>query len=264
MRKYLNIIAISAWLMVLAVLTPVSADSFLLNSTQVSRVAQDKLERNFTNCQYEITTCKVSLLTDGQKSAVLQAKLERNFSACQYELDNCDLSQLTTHQLLVVKQTVYERNFSNCRYELSSCKEQWLDHPERVTLQGEKIVDSSVPRIDFTPAIDSNTTKKTKREPYWDKAGNPFESVNTWEDTQHTDKPLDASSLYEPTPLYKPDPIVGSTSTSITPTSPTFSYRGTGSRYYDYNYRPPVGEYYVSGYTRKDGTYVAGHYRRSR
>jgi hypothetical protein len=33
------------------------------------------------------------------------------------------------------------------------------------------------------------------------------------------------------------------------------------SRYYDNSYRPPVGEHYVHGYYRRDGTYVTGHYR---
>jgi hypothetical protein len=32
-------------------------------------------------------------------------------------------------------------------------------------------------------------------------------------------------------------------------------------RYYDPSYRPPVGEHYVPGYYRKDGTYVSGHYQ---
>src|SRR5438128_1003997 len=31
--------------------------------------------------------------------------------------------------------------------------------------------------------------------------------------------------------------------------------------YYDYNYRPPVGEHYVPGYNRRDGTYVGAHYQ---
>jgi len=37
-----------------------------------------------------------------------------------------------------------------------------------------------------------------------------------------------------------------------------------GSRRYDYNYRPSVGNHYVRGYFRKDGTYVSGHRRTNR
>lgn len=44
--------------------------------------------------------------------------------------------------------------------------------------------------------------------------------------------------------------------------------RSTGSpdrdRYYDYNYRPSVGDHYVDGYFRSDGTYVQGHRRTNR
>jgi hypothetical protein len=36
------------------------------------------------------------------------------------------------------------------------------------------------------------------------------------------------------------------------------------NRYYDYNYRPPVGEHYVHSYIRSDGTFVSGHYRTNR
>lgn len=45
----------------------------------------------------------------------------------------------------------------------------------------------------------------------------------------------------------------------VTPVSPRVTY--SGSRYYDYNYRPPVGDHYVQPHYRSDGTYVPGHYR---
>jgi hypothetical protein len=61
-------------------------------------------------------------------------------------------------------------------------------------------------------------------------------------------------------------------------TSPTYTYSprftpsytrspsipGYYNRYYDYNYRPPVGEHYVHNYIRSDGTFVSGHYRTNR
>ena len=49
------------------------------------------------------------------------------------------------------------------------------------------------------------------------------------------------------------------------PSAPSYtrspSIPGYYSRYYDYNYRPPVGDHYVRGYFRSDGTYVQGHYQ---
>jgi hypothetical protein len=33
------------------------------------------------------------------------------------------------------------------------------------------------------------------------------------------------------------------------------------TRYYDPTFRPAVGEHYVNGYYRSNGTYVSGHYR---
>lgn len=48
--------------------------------------------------------------------------------------------------------------------------------------------------------------------------------------------------------------------------APTISQRSSGttssgyySRYYDYTYRPSVGDHYVSSHIRSDGTYVQGH-----
>jgi hypothetical protein len=52
------------------------------------------------------------------------------------------------------------------------------------------------------------------------------------------------------------------------PSTPSYtrspSIPGYYNRYYDYNYRPPVGEHYVHSYTRRDGTFVSGHHRTNR
>lgn len=41
-----------------------------------------------------------------------------------------------------------------------------------------------------------------------------------------------------------------------------FNFRPSlSSRYYDPSYRPPVGNHFVSGYRKQNGTYVSGHYR---
>jgi hypothetical protein len=40
---------------------------------------------------------------------------------------------------------------------------------------------------------------------------------------------------------------------------PTYAPPSTGKRCYDYNYRPSVGNHTVSGYVRRDGTYVEAH-----
>jgi hypothetical protein len=43
--------------------------------------------------------------------------------------------------------------------------------------------------------------------------------------------------------------------------TPTYSGSSSYSRYTDYNYRPAVGDHYVQGHFRSDGTYVDGHHR---
>ena len=62
-----------------------------------------------------------------------------------------------------------------------------------------------------------------------------------------------------------PSHFAGSTSPSSTPSASSYtrppSTLGYYSQYYDFNYRPSVGDHYVGGYTRRDGTYVQGHYQ---
>jgi hypothetical protein len=60
-------------------------------------------------------------------------------------------------------------------------------------------------------------------------------------------------------------PIVpSSSSVTIPPSNPDSSVSTPVvgyDRYYDPTYRPAVGNNYVNGYTRSNGTYVSGHYR---
>lgn len=51
-----------------------------------------------------------------------------------------------------------------------------------------------------------------------------------------------------------------STNNSTYPTA-AVGYSPSLGRYYDYNYRPPVGDHYVSAHVRRDGTFVSGHHQ---
>jgi hypothetical protein len=62
----------------------------------------------------------------------------------------------------------------------------------------------------------------------------------------------------------RPPTVKGLDYTPYTAAKPSAAGTAAGvdySRYYDYYYRPVVGEQYVRGYYRRDGTYVSGHYR---
>jgi len=81
-------------------------------------------------------------------------------------------------------------------------------------------------------------------------------------------------SVHGPAPLASPDATRFSTSSpptyqprnaprlagSYSPNTDSSPYYGPG-RYYDPNYRPPVGEILVRGYYRSNGTWVAPYYR---
>lgn len=93
----------------------------------------------------------------------------------------------------------------------------------------------------------------------------------------------DGTAFYEPdgdeTPCGLPSASVSDTSTSPESTSQSAyvspNYASAGSyvprsagssagRYYDYNYRPAVGDHYVASYVRRDGTFVEGHNQTNR
>jgi hypothetical protein len=80
-------------------------------------------------------------------------------------------------------------------------------------------------------------------------------------------QPRVAPTVYTPT-SYSPTaqtPVAQAPVVQQVPTwTPTTTTTTRTDRYYDVNYRPPVGEHYVKGYYRKNGTYVSGHYRTNR
>jgi hypothetical protein len=92
------------------------------------------------------------------------------------------------------------------------------------------------------PTGQSNIAAAPNRTAHLNSASAPFVGSNSGTSLGHTYSPPVTSSY---------------TRSASTP----FGYY---SRYYDYNYRPAVGEHYVRSYVRRDGTFVSGHYRTNR
>ncbi len=110
--------------------------------------------------------------------------------------------------------------------------------------------------------------KDIERAKYWREHGYTFDPayMTAWS--------MDSAVRQAQTPKQTPQApraIASTTSPSrptvppVTSTSATAYYpRVTSSaassgRYYDYNYRPSVGDHYVSPHIRSDGTFVQGH-----
>jgi hypothetical protein len=242
---------------------------------QQNAVDREKLDSNFSSCKYELSDCKVGLLTDSQKVAVRDAVLDSNFSSCKYELSDCDASLLSTSQVKAVRQEIYESNFSSCKYELSSCKKEWLDRPDLVSIHG---VLASAYEQDVEKEASAKVAE-VKHDPYWEwmsrSEKNVYQSTKKGSNDSksakgnavHGETYQGYLDNYTPQSTYSYRgymPPVKSSETVPNYTQPTGTLYGSGragSSYYDYSYQPSVGEHYVEGYIRKDGTQVSGHYK---
>jgi hypothetical protein len=123
--------------------------------------------------------------------------------------------------------------------------------------------------------------KDVERAAYWKSKGYDFDPsvMSTWQmdrevrEIQEKAKDVERAALAQ---TIQGD-SAGKATTGVVPsvtsipesnysrtTTPSYSSPSTQSRYTDYNYRPPVGDHRVSGYYRRDGTYVAPHYKTNR
>ena len=109
--------------------------------------------------------------------------------------------------------------------------------------------------------------KNREHAAYWAERGYRFDSTYTtaWSMdnavNQVKAQPPQAPRVTVSTtgPTYSTSPVSSSTSSRYTP--PVVSSAASYGRYYDYGYRPSVGEHYVSPHIRSDGTFVQGHWQ---
>jgi hypothetical protein len=69
------------------------------------------------------------------------------------------------------------------------------------------------------------------------------------------------STGFAPSSASRPSSYYGRSSQSGWSATPSSSAASTSGRYFDFGYRPSVGQHYVSPHLRSDGSYVPGHYK---
>ena len=244
----------------------------LLTKAQLQIVEQSELKRNFDNCNLGLGYgCQKTLLTKEQIQIVEQSELKRNFDNCNLGLGyGCQKALLTKEQIQIVEQSELQRNFDNCNLGLGyDCQKALLTkEQEQIISQPEAYkkpdsYDLASYQHNLKPSITNINT---------DEIHNIIKQASTNTDLarptntpaiSNTQNSTSQFSNINNSNQYADSPVKNINTTTITPNAiipPSFNSYGA-SRYYDYSYRPSVGEHYVNGYMRDDGTWVDGHYK---
>lgn len=182
---------------------------------------------NLQNCLYGLTySCDRTQLSEAGLALVQSSDYSRNLENCLQGLSySCDQSILSTAELQTVRNSDYQRNFESCLAGLTySCNQALLSEQEKHT----------VARSDYARNLQNCELGLT----YSCK-----EDLLSAEDV----KRVAVTRLERTVPA---------------PTPPSYGCAENGSCYGDISSstgRPKTVS--VSGYHRKDGTYVRGHYR---
>jgi hypothetical protein len=256
-------------------------------ATQKDVVKQAQLDRNFFNCKQGYSDCEEQLLTDAQKSVSKQAQLDRNFFNCKQGYSDCEEQLLTDAQKSVSEQAQLDRNFFNCKQGYSDCNEQLLDKSEAISeidktkrkpywshLSREEFTVAKVAKydsstVDAAPSVTAFTDELAdtmKNTPSSEADIQEELSTNLQQELlkrlAYSDLPLDMDTVK----LNDNSNDIAAKPVTIVPTrahvtSSLYDSNAGGSRYYNYGYRPSVGQHYVESYTRNDGTQIEGHYQ---
>ena len=208
-----------------------SCDPTLLTQQQQGKVAVSALDRNFTNCDKGYSACDTALLTAAQRKQAEVSGLTRNFRNCNSGYSTCDTSLLTDIQRTTVEQSAYRRNSYNCQKGYSSC------------------IYTARASATLPPASGRTANASHARA----------ESNSTGGKQPAYERPYSASiKPHAPTTAL----VSGAAESAPLPAPSGPSCAENGSCYGDISsatMRPKTT--HVSGYTRRDGTYVRGHYR---
>ena len=208
-----------------------SCDLTLLTQQQHDKVKLSALARNFASCDRGYSGCDTALLTAAQRAQVDASGRTRNFHSCNSGYSGCDASILTDVQRTTVTESASRRNAYNCQKGYSSCVH---------TVRTSESLSSAPGRSSSSPHARTRDTYIT---------GGQQASFETAKSASTKPK--------APTAL-GPDAV----ETVVLPVAAGPTCAENGSCYGDISsatLRPKTT--HVSGYTRRDGTYVRGHYR---
>ncbi len=201
-----------------------------------SRVQQAARERNFSACMAGFSSCREADLTPIEQARAKVAAADRNVSACVNGFSSCRMSDLTPPELERTRAAALRRNEDACLAGFSSCRSEELS-PEVAMRVRAAAAERNVAAClsGFSWCREAELTPEQRQR---------IASVRT-----------DRVEVQPPGPLPVPRPG-------------DFSRPGcaeNGSCYGDISAltgRPKTT--HVSGYYRRDGTYVRSHYRSRR
>jgi hypothetical protein len=253
-------------------------DNSKLSSVQKKQVQQKTLEINFSNCMFmgeDSVICKRSKLSPRQKLQVHQNSLKLNFDTCMFMGEDwlqCNKSQLSPQQAREVHQNSLKLNFDTCKFmgeDWIHCKKSQLSPEQR------KVVRRASLEINFqwcsTFGTKSSFCKKGElTRTQISQISNAERNLSNFEKYLYRNQITNPAkfSKYE-TLEFKS--ILGFPKNENLRYSPKFDISKhtfcaeNGSCRGDISFitgRPKT--IFITGYNRKDGTYVRSHYRSKR
>jgi hypothetical protein len=241
-----------------------SCDQSLLTSSQQAQVSESHRQRNFRHCDSGYSSCDPSLLTQQQRDKVTVSALNRNFKNCDRGYSACDTALLTAAQRKQVEVSGLTRNFQSCNSGYSTCDTSLLTDSQRTTVEASAFrrnayncqqgYSSCVHTAGASKAL-STAPGRTANAVH----ARPVDYYSTDGQQLPYEKPS-SPSIKTRTPAAAL--VTGPVESTTLPTASGPSCAENGSCYGDVSsatMRPKTT--HVSGYTRRDGTYVRGHYR---
>lgn len=212
-----------------------------LTSTQMETVHRGEIKRNYNNCASGIGLCNQSQLTENEVQSVKSNQIKRNLNNCNAGIGFCDRSVLSSSEIEAVQKNALQRNYNNCATGIGYCNKTSLTEAQI------EIVHKSELKRNYNNCVAGIG--------YCNKALLDSNANNTTKTTQS----IGAENYAQPAPQ-----SITRESSSY-PANTAGPCAENGSCYGDISNVTGLPKTVpVSGYYRKDGTYVRGHYRSHR
>jgi len=240
-----------------------------LAGEDLAKVSVIEQERNYNACMAGYSNCSPSSLTPDQQLRVTASNNERNLRACLAGYSNCQPSSLTAEQRVATDARARERNLAACLQGYSSCREEGLSPEEKLSVsarRAERNFSSCMAGYSSCKLEDLSPEQRSKVA-----ASNYERNLSRCLTGSPICKPEELAAIdLEKVQKRREEAAARTASPSVGTSVPTYVPSGpgcaeNGSCYGDVSTITGLPKTVaVSGYYRRDGTYVRGHYRSRR
>jgi hypothetical protein len=240
-----------------------------LAGEDIAKVSVIDRERNYSACMAGYSNCSPPSLTPDQQLRVTASNNERNLRACLAGYSNCQPTSLTAEQRVATYARARERNLTACLQGYSTCGEEGLSPDEKLSVsarRAERNFSSCLSGYSACKLEDLSPEQRSKVA-----ASNYERNLSRCLSGSPTCKleELAATDLEkvrkgrEEAAARTASPSVGTSVPTYVPSGPGCAENGScyGAVSTITGLPKTIA---VSGYYRRNGTYVRGHYRSRR